>query len=106
MDDAAHLLLLVLERFRVVADLVPASVDKLLEHLLFFAEQEFEPQALALGDDFNVEILIDFVVLLVDELLEVISLVIELELPADGVKQPVQVVDDLDENSHDDQVEE
>lgn len=95
-----------LVHLRVVADPITALVDELLEHLLFLAEQELEPEALALGDDFDFELLVDLFVLLLNELLEVVGLVVELDLPSDGVEELPELVDEFQQDAHDDEVEE
>ena len=78
---------------RLVEDLLATVSDQLLEHLFLFTQKELKPEAFSLSNDFDVECLVDVGVLLLDEIVEVVCLVVELELPPESILQLPELVD-------------
>ena len=74
--------------------------------MFLFPQEELKPEAFSLGNDFDVECLVDVCVLLLDEIVKVMRLVVELELPPERVLQLPELVDELQDDAQDDQVEE
>jgi len=76
----------------VIEDLLSSSSNDFLEHLLLFFEKEFEPEALALWDDFDGHVLVNILVLLLDEGAEAFGLVVEAKLPSNCFENMVNLL--------------
>lgn len=89
----------------VIEDLFSSSSNDLLEHLLFFFEQEFEPEAFTLWNNLNLHLFVNFFVLSLNELTESFGLVVESKLPSHGLQDLIHLLHDNKDYSKDDKVE-
>ena len=89
----------------LLEDLLSALGDELLEHLLFFLQQELEPETFALRNNLDVQLLEFILVLLLDELIEGIGTRVEVSLPLERISQHPNLVQQLQHDAEDDKVE-
>lgn len=90
----------------VLEDLLASQRNLLFEHLLIVSQQELKPVALAVHLYFDVQCVVNFLVLLLNVGHKVFGFVVELELIYKGLEELPYLGDENNYDSDNDQVEE